>query len=73
MNKQVYEKVNFWDGCCTQACGEGKYSEETASKASKKIQCNARTERRQGRVESKTEIKGEQNPLARANKFRAVN
>lgn len=60
MNKQVYRKVNFWDGCCTQACGEGKYSEEkTASKASKKIQRSVRTERRQGRVESRTEIKGE--------------
>lgn len=49
-------KVNFWDGCCTQACGEGKYSEEkTASKASKKIQCSVRIERRQVRVESKTD------------------
>lgn len=74
MNKQVYKKVNFWDGCCTQACGEEKYSKEkTASKPSKKIQCSVRMERRQARVESKTEIKGEQKAMARGNKFRALN
>lgn len=56
MKKQVYKKVNFWDGCCTHACEEEKYSEEkTVSKASKKIQCNVRTERREVRVESKTD------------------
>lgn len=61
-------------GAALRLAQSGKYSEgKTASKAGKKIQRRVRKGRRTGRAESKAEMKGEQKPLARANKFRAVN
>lgn len=61
-------------GATLRLVGSRKYSEgNTVSKASKKIQQRDRKGRRMGKVERKAEMKGEQKPLARANKFRAVN
>jgi len=61
-------------GAAGRLVGSGRYSEgKRASKASKKIQRRDRKGRRMGRAESKAEMKGGQKPLARANKFRAVN
>lgn len=73
MKKLAYKKVCFWMGAALRLVESRKYSEgKTMSKASKKIQRRVRKDR-MGRAGSKAEIKGEQKPLARANKFRAVN
>lgn len=73
MKKQAYKKVYFWMDAAARLVESRKYSEgKTMSKASKKIQQRVRKER-MGSVESKAEMKEEQKPLARANKFRAVN
>lgn len=73
MKKQAYKKVYVWDGCCTQARGEQKVlrrkdSEQSKPKNSAKGQKGE--ENGQSGEQSKAEMKGEQKPLARANKFR---
>lgn len=52
---------------------ENIQKKQREQKACKKTQWKGRKGRRTGRVESKTEMKCKQKPLARANKFRAVN
>lgn len=74
MKKQAYKKVYFWDGCCTQAGGEQQISRRKDSeKSEQENSAEGQKEERTGRAESKAEMKGKQNTLARANKFRAVN
>lgn len=67
-------KFTLGMGATLRLAGSRKYSEgNRVSKASKKTQQRDRKGRRMGRAERKAEMKGEQKPLARANKFRAVN
>lgn len=74
MKKQTYKKVYFWDGCCSQACEEQKIFRRKESKQSREDNsAEGQKGEETGRAESRAEMKGEQKPLARANKFRAVN
>lgn len=74
MKKQAYKKVYFQDGHCTQTCGAREVFRRKESKQSKhENSAEGPKGEETGRAESKAEMKDEQKPLARANKFRAVN
>lgn len=54
MKKQVYKKVNFWDGCCTQALQKKRQPVKQGRK------CSVVLEQREDRAEWRARLRSKE-------------